>query len=132
MNDRSYCTKYYLFSNKKQLATLNNIQVLLKSVLIDLCACNFVHTQTFLHTCCVHACHHAHNLLSTAYLLIDIEFAPYKVIVPSCCTYKYGKNILIQCSHVSKIQKIKWQFSRKNEIWYPGYQIITKFSYICR
>ena len=30
------------FRAQKQLATLNNIRVLLKSVLIDLCACNFV------------------------------------------------------------------------------------------
>ena len=36
MNDRSYCTEYDLFSDKKQLATLSNIRGLLKGVSIDL------------------------------------------------------------------------------------------------
>ena len=34
------------FQTQKQLATLNNIQVLLKSILIDLRARNFVHAKT--------------------------------------------------------------------------------------
>ena len=49
---------------QKQLATLNNFWVLLKSVLIDLGAHNFVHMKTSLHACCMHTCHRAHNLLS--------------------------------------------------------------------
>ena len=48
MNVRSCCTEYYLLSDKKQLSTLNNIRVLLKSVLIDLRARNFVHAKTSL------------------------------------------------------------------------------------
>ena len=52
------------FQTQKQLTTLNNIRVLLKSVLIDLCACNFVHTKTSLHACCVHAHHCVSNLSS--------------------------------------------------------------------
>ena len=66
MNYRSYCTKYYLFSDKKQLGTLNNIRVLLKGVLIDLHAHNFMHGKTFLHACCMHTRHHACNLSSPA------------------------------------------------------------------
>ena len=54
------------FQTQKQLATLNKIQVLLKSVLIDLCACNFVHAKTSLYARCVHTCHRAQNLSSPA------------------------------------------------------------------
>ena len=54
------------FQIQKQLATLDNIQVLLKSVLIDLCAHNFVHAKTYLRSRCMHACHRANNLSSTA------------------------------------------------------------------
>ena len=56
------------FQTKKQLATLNNILVLLKGVLIDLHlrARNFVHAKTFLRARCVHARHRAHNLSSPA------------------------------------------------------------------
>ena len=46
------------FHTQKQLAILNNIRVLLKSVLIDLCAHNFVHAKTSLSKCYVHAHHH--------------------------------------------------------------------------
>ena len=52
------------FQIQKQLATLNNIRVLLKSVLIDLRARNFVHTKTSLHARCVDARHCARNLSS--------------------------------------------------------------------
>ena len=52
------------FQIQKQLTTLNNIQVLLKGVLIDLCARNFMHVKTSLHACCMHACHHVCNLSS--------------------------------------------------------------------
>ena len=52
------------FQTQKQLTTLNNIWVSLKSVLNDLRACNFVHTKTSLNAHCTHVCHHAQNLLS--------------------------------------------------------------------
>ena len=42
---------------QKQLATLNNFFILLKSVLIDLHARNFMHAKTFLCAHCVHAFH---------------------------------------------------------------------------
>ena len=42
---------------QKQLATLNNFFILLKSVLIDLHARNFMHAKTFLRAHCVHAFH---------------------------------------------------------------------------
>ena len=42
------CVEYYFFQTQKQLAKLNNIQVLLKSVLTDLRARNFVHAKTSL------------------------------------------------------------------------------------
>ena len=43
------------FQTQKQLATLNNVWVLLKGVLIDLRARNFVHAKTSLRARCVHA-----------------------------------------------------------------------------
>ena len=43
------------FQTQKQLATLNNIQVLIKSVLNDLCAHNFVHMKTSFE-CMLYAC----------------------------------------------------------------------------
>ena len=52
------------FQTQKQLTTLNNIWVVLKSVLIDLHARNFVHAKTSLRARCVHACHCVRNLLS--------------------------------------------------------------------
>ena len=52
------------FQTQKQLATLNNIWVLLKSVLVDLHAHNFVHLKTHLRACCVHGRQCAHNLWS--------------------------------------------------------------------
>ena len=50
------------FQTQKQLAALNNIRVLLKKVLIDLRARNFVHAKTSLHASCVHARQRARNL----------------------------------------------------------------------
>ena len=44
-----------------------NIQVSLKSVLIDLHAHNFVHAKTSLRACCMHAHHCARNLSSPEY-----------------------------------------------------------------
>ena len=52
------------FSTQKQFTTLNNIQVLLKSVFIDLCARNVVHPKTSLPARCMHARHRACNLSS--------------------------------------------------------------------
>ena len=54
------------FRTKKQLATLNNIRVLLKGISIDLRARNFVHAKTFLRARCVYARHRARNLSSPA------------------------------------------------------------------
>ena len=55
------------FQTQKQLANLNNIQVLCKGVLIDLRAHNFVQAKTSLFAHCVHACHCGCNLLSPAF-----------------------------------------------------------------
>ena len=44
---------------------LNEVAVLVKSVLIDLRACNFGHGKSSLHACCTHARHHACNLSSS-------------------------------------------------------------------
>ena len=52
------------FQIQKKLATLNNVGVLVKSVLIDLRAHNFVHAKTSLRARCVHARHRARNLSS--------------------------------------------------------------------
>ena len=49
---------------QKQLATLNNTGALLKSVLTDLRARNFVHTKTSLCVRCVHVRHCVQNLSS--------------------------------------------------------------------
>ena len=64
MNVRSYCTEYYLLLDTKKLNTLNDIGALLKIVLFDLCACKFRHMRISLSAGCMHAHHHAHNLLS--------------------------------------------------------------------
>ena len=64
MNVRSYCTEYYLLSGTKQLNTLNNIGALLKGVLFDSHARNFVHTRISLRARYVHARHRARNLWS--------------------------------------------------------------------
>ena len=52
------------FQTQKQLATLNSIGVLLKGVLIDLCARNFVHVKSSLRAHYVHNSNHARNLSS--------------------------------------------------------------------
>ena len=52
------------FQTKKWLTTLNNVGVLVKSVLIDLRACNFLHAKTSLRALCVHARHRTRNLSS--------------------------------------------------------------------
>ena len=54
------------FEILKKLITLNNVGVLVKSVLIDLRARNFVHAKISLRTRCVHARHRARNLSSPA------------------------------------------------------------------
>ena len=51
------------FQTQKQLTTLNNIRVLLKGILIDLHAHNFMHVKTFLHTRCPLARRGARSLL---------------------------------------------------------------------
>ena len=54
------------FEILKKLITLNNVGVLVKSVLIDLRARNFVHAKISLRASCVHARHRARNLSSPA------------------------------------------------------------------
>ena len=53
-----------ILQTQKQLATLNNVRVLLKGGLIDLHARNFAHTKTSLRARCMHARHRARNLSS--------------------------------------------------------------------
>ena len=52
------------FQTQKQLATLNNVRVLLKGGLIDLHARNFAHAKTSLRARCMYARHRARNLSS--------------------------------------------------------------------
>ena len=52
------------FHTQKSLTNLNNVGVLVKSILIHLRARNFVHAKTTLRAHCVHAHHRAHNLSS--------------------------------------------------------------------
>ena len=66
MNVRSYVPNIICFPTQKQLAKLNNIRVLLKRVLIDLRARNFVHAKTSLRARCVQARNRARNLSSSA------------------------------------------------------------------
>ena len=63
MNVRSYCVEYYLLPDTKITQYLN-IGALLKGVLFDLRARNFVHAKVSLPARCVHARHRAHNLSS--------------------------------------------------------------------
>ena len=48
--------------------TLNLIRVLLKDVLINFSARNFMHAKTSLRASCVHVCHGARNLSSPAHI----------------------------------------------------------------
>ena len=50
------------FETQKQLATLNNIGILLKAILIDLCAHNFGQAKTSSGANCMHTRHRARNL----------------------------------------------------------------------
>ena len=52
------------FQTQKQITATNNIRVLFKGVLIDLCAHDFVHTKTYLHAHCVHTRNRACNFSS--------------------------------------------------------------------
>ena len=52
---------------QKQLVNLNNISVLLKGVVVDLRARNFVHAKTSLRARCVHPRQRARNLSSCAW-----------------------------------------------------------------
>ena len=52
------------FQTQKKLTTLNNVGVLVKSVLVDLRARNFVHAKVSLLVLCMHARHRARNLSS--------------------------------------------------------------------
>ena len=54
------------FQTQKQLTSLNNIRVLLKSVLTDLRARNFVRAKASLRARYVHTRHRARNLSSPA------------------------------------------------------------------
>ena len=56
------------FQTQKQLVTLNSTGVLLKGVLIDLCAHNFVHAKTSLHAHCIHTRNHACNFSGPGYI----------------------------------------------------------------
>ena len=62
------------FQTQKQLATLNNIRKILKGVLIDLRAHNFMHAKTSLHAHCLHARHCACSLLSPEQTFFHITF----------------------------------------------------------
>ena len=84
MNVRSCCTEYYLLLDTKRLNTLNNIRALLKSVLFDLHAFNFMHVRISLHACSspcaefVKPCRRASNMqflcrCFLSILLIDSE-----------------------------------------------------------
>ena len=64
MNVRSCVPNIICFQTQKQLAKLNNIQLLLKSVLIDLRGRNFVRAKIFLRARCLHARNRARNLSS--------------------------------------------------------------------
>ena len=73
------------FQAQKQLTALNNIRELLKSVLTDLCACNFVHAKIFLRSRCMHVRHRVRNLSNpemrkyvSLKLLQSIYFAIFK------------------------------------------------------
>ena len=82
---------------QKQLTTLNNFWVLLKNVLIDLCAHNFVQAKTSLHARCMHACHRVHNLSNPGPHLIPRIYTfqicyilDSEVLLSSCMSIKTG------------------------------------------
>ena len=57
---------------QKQLTSLNNIRVLLKSVLTDLHVRNFVRAKTSLRARPVHACHRTRILSSPVHNIIQL------------------------------------------------------------
>ena len=52
------------FQTQKKVTTLNNVGVLVESVLIDLHSHNFMHAKISLCARCVHTRHHACNFSS--------------------------------------------------------------------
>ena len=146
MNDRSCCTEYYLLSDKKQLATLNNIWVLLKDVLTDSCACNFVHAKTFLHTHGMHTRHCACNLLSPAVTFNKINRSPQVFLIynktnvaklkyttyytphieiyhyiPHICVFCISVNFIIRFSGKEFFQYFSGHYSVKDHVWEKVY-----------
>ena len=82
------------FQTQKQLVTLNNIQVLIKCVLIDLRARNSVHAKTSLRARCVHARRRARNLSRPAYVCFPMfpQCSNFTIMVSgeSLFTSRYG------------------------------------------
>ena len=82
---------------QKQLATLNSFWALLKNVLIDLRAHNFMQAKTSLHAHCMHACHRVHNLSSPGPHLIPRIYTfqicytlDSEALLSSCMSIKTG------------------------------------------
>ena len=65
------------FRTQKYLTTLNDTGVLLKDVLIDLRARNFLHVKTSLCASGVHARHCSLNLLSPSYWALKGQYFQY-------------------------------------------------------
>ena len=64
---------------QKKLTTLNNVGVLVKSVLIDLRASNFVHAKIYIPVCCVHARHRGRNLSSPMFVKHSVLTCNFKM-----------------------------------------------------
>ena len=67
-------TNTICFQTQKYLTILNVTGVLLKDVLIDLRACNFLHVKTSLCASCVHARHCSRNLLNSDYWALKGQY----------------------------------------------------------
>ena len=105
------------FQTQKQLATLSNIRVQLKSVLIDVSGHNFMHAKTLLRGRCMHGRHRAGSLSSPAtssfshriqylFFLMFASLLLFKsLVVTTVEVYKF--NVLV---NRNKEKALKWSY----------------------
>ena len=134
MNIRSCVPNIICFETQKQLSKLNNIWVLLKSVLIDLRARKFLDAKTSLRARCMHARNRMHNLSSPA---TKPNFLSNKLLLSHLFLPFYHKIYLFFEPTVFKIlwksyQKISWDYFKyhcekyRDFTWFPGVEILRK------
>ena len=125
MNVRSYCANYYRILDTKLTHYLHryplttNIGILLKDVLIDLRARNFMHAKTSSRVRCVHARHRARNLSSPDFIsIISQDVLPRKIKTRR-------KMALVILKKMSFLSFIFYIFYWNDFLFYQVYQTFT-------